>query len=41
MGYDIDLDGDDGSSTGESAMRAAVDAVEGLMKKAEEEHVSG
>ena len=41
MGYDVDLGEDGGSSGGESAMRAAVDAVEGLMKKAEEEHVSG
>lgn len=41
MGYEIDQDGDGGSSEGESAMRAAVDAVEGLMRKAEEEHVGG
>jgi len=41
MGYEIDQDGDGESSAGESAMRAAVDAVEGLMKKAEEDHVSG
>ena len=41
MGYDVDLDGDGRSSAGESALLAAVDAVEGLMKKAEEEHVSG
>ncbi len=41
MGYEVDQDGDGASSDGESAMRAAVDAVEGLMRKAEEEHVSG
>ena len=38
MGYEIDLDGAAGSSKRESATRAAVDAVESLMKKAEEEH---
>ena len=41
MGYEIDQDEDGAASEGESAMRAAVDAVEGLMRKAEEEHVSG
>lgn len=41
MGYDVDLDGDGESSEGESAMRAAVDAVENLMRKAESEHTSG
>ncbi len=41
MGYEIDQFDDGAASEGESAMRAAVNAVEGLMRKAEEEHVSG
>ena len=41
MGYDVDLDGDGESSEGESAIRAAFDAVENLMRKAESEHTSG
>ncbi len=36
MGYDIDLDENVKPSAGTSAMRTAVDAVETLMKKAEE-----
>ena len=41
MGDEIDLAGDDRATGGEAAMRAAVDAVESLMKKAETEHTSG
>ena len=37
MGYEIDQEGDGDSA----AMRAAVDAVQDLMSKADEEHVSG
>ena len=40
MGFDVDLGGDDESGGGEAAMRAAVDAVENLMRKAESEHTS-
>lgn len=36
MGYDIDQDEDLGPSEGASALRAAVDAVENLMGKAED-----
>lgn len=41
MRYDVDLDGDGESGGGEAAMRAAVGAVENLMRKAESEHTSG
>jgi len=41
MGYDIDLEGDDKTKSGEAAMRAAVGAVENLMSKADSEHTSG
>lgn len=41
MGYEIDFDGDENASRGEAAARAAVDAVQGLMRKAEEEHSGG